>query len=454
MRILRRPIVLLLILSIFASCGSVAVSAAEEPVVASVDSEDILFVELLENPEESEVEAELLPEATVLPQPEEPAEPAVTSEPAVSEEEPVPTATPEPVTTTPLIEETLIPDELKENVVDTGNDWEEASAQINETASYNWAVPGNTDSEILTGGQLLNAPYGLYYTDTCIWLKTDANVICISNREGKNLNLTGEWLYYTDDNVVYRASAYGGSEETVHTAENEIDQLYVIGGELRFLAGGSVYSYDMSGGELSEISSPANVKGIIPTAYGNLFLTGSARDYTLWAEETALRSGIRNCYSVGEWLVIEIGADVWQTPIENLFTGDCTLYAFELFAEAAADAVNTGLTVEQQLANEAAYLETEAYSEHLHDAPMLLALEDYLYYKSSNPDIAYTAGNLTQNQENIILRARQMAEVEWTPLKDRYSWGGNDSSYVGTNRFGSRVTSINDVTTYGYFKAG
>ncbi len=442
MRTLRRLIVLLLIASIFASFGSVvALADSEGDVIAS--AEDLLQDTL----EEVAVEDDASDEIPV----EEPAEtPEAEDIPLTETDSDVPTEEDTASTEVPA-EEPVLEEVPEEGIPE---DIEEEPVPDTEESVYNWTTPGNTDGEILSGGVFLTSDNGLYYTDVCIWLETDSGTTCISKDEGKNLNLVDGWLYYTLGSKVYRVPSYGGSVETIYSFRTEIEQLYVIGSELRFLADGSVYSYEMPTEELAEISCPSGVLGLIPTECGNLYLTGSPRNYTLWAEGTALQSGIRNCYTVENWLVIEIGTSVWQTPIEDLFAGSCVLYDFDLFNAEAQAALNSGLTEEQQLANEAAYLQSEEYIEAQYNAPTLLALEDYLYYVSSNSDIAYTAGNLNQNQENIVLRARQMAEVEWTPLKDRYSWGGNDSSYVNNNSFGSRVRSIDGKTTYGYYKAG
>lgn len=442
MRILRRPIVLILIISILTSLFPIAALADGEGDVV-VAAEELLQDALMEAAAEDGTSEEVPAEV--------PAETPEGEDISITEINPdIPIE--EDAVSSEETSEGLVPEEVSEE--ELSDEAEEKLAPGTEDPAHNWTTPGNTDGEILSGGMTLTSDNGLYYTDSCIWLETDGGTTCISNDEGKNLNLVDGWLYYTRGNNVCRVSAYGGSVETVYSFRAEIEQLYVIGNELRFLAAGGVYSYDMSAAELVEVSCPSGVLGLIPTAYGNLFLTGAARNYTLWAGETALQSGIRNCYTVEDLLVIEIGTSVWQTPVEDLFAGSCTLYDFDLFDDEVQAALNTGLTEEQQLANEAAYLQSEAYIEAQYSAPTLLALEDYLYYISSNSDIAYTAGNLNQNQENIVLRARQMAEVEWTPLKDRYSWGGNDSNYVSSNSFGSRVVSIDGEKSYGFYKAG
>lgn len=450
MRTLRRPIVLLLIASIFASFGTGVAFAAEDDDILST-AEEVLQETLNEVSEENDASEEI----------------SADEETDVSADEIDESADPEDEAPSETTEDNLTEDYAssdpsaaveaeseEESGEEVPDETEDEPAPEAEEPEYLWFTPGNTDSEILSGGVFLASENGLYYTDACIWLETDSGTTCISRDEGKNLNLVDGWLYYTLGSKVCRVPACGGSVETVYSFRTEIEQLYVIGSELRFLADGSVYSYEMPTEELAEISCPSGVLGLIPTEYGNLYLTGSPRNYTLWADGIALKSGIRNCYTVEDWLVIEIGESVWQTPVEDLFAGSCKLYDFDLFDDEMQAALNTGLTEEQQLANEAAYLQSEEYIEAQYNAPTLLALEDYLNYVSSNSNIAYTAGNLNQNQENIVLRGRQMAEVEWTPLKDRYSWGGNDSSYVNNNSFGSRVISIDGEKSYGYYKAG
>lgn len=446
MRKLRTPIVLLIILSIMLSLFSgmayaesdasdVLETEAVVAVPASETGEEDASLEDMPSVGESESASETEPEAAVTNEPEVSVSEEETTEESVSGGEEVPPAEPE-TTAEP------VPTPAAEPMGDA------------EEAARVWTTPGNTTSEILSGGTILNNGDRLYYTDTCIWLQSDGGNVCISNDEGTNLNLVDGWLYYTLAGQVRRVPAEGGSVEIIYSFESDIDQLYVIGDELRFLSGGAVYSYDTESGKLDSWAAPEGVCGLIPTEHGNLYLTGSARDYTLWAGDSAVYSGIRNCYTVSDWLVVEIGTDVWQVYIEDIFAGSFKLQDFDIFDEEAAAAINNGLTDEEQLANEAAYLQSEEYLGSQDGAAALYALEDVLYYVSSNKNVAYTAGNLTDNQINITLRARQMAEVEWTPLKDRYSWGGNDSSYVNSNSFGSRVKSIDGTVTYGYFKAG
>ena len=317
-----------------------------------------------------------------------------------------------------------------------------------------WVEPGNTDMEILSGGTYLQADSGWYFSEGGIWYQSGDYQKFICGDDAMNLNLSGGWLYYTVGASVYRVSPSGGTAETVYVFDASISELYVMGSELRFLSGGTVYSYDMDTEQLRTMPGPAGAVGLIPTEYGNLLLTGSVFDYTLWAGEISLMSGIERCYTDCGWLVVVKNGETCQAAIEPMFEGSITLQEYTMYDAQTAALANDGLTEEEHLAAEYAYVQSDAYQ----------MMQDGLnysvdgYYTATNSKIAYTAqksGNLDTNQTNIVKRGRQMAELVWTPVKWRYSWGGNDSSYVSSHSsWGSKVTATDGSNTYGYFAAG
>ena len=199
--------------------------------------------------------------------------------------------------------------------------------------------------------------------------------------------------------------------------------------------------------ELTEADCPANVSALIPTPLGNIYLTGEPFDYTVWAGTERLCAGVYQCWRDGNWLVISKNGELYQTSVSGAFGGELSLAAYDLHREMLAQ---NGLSDEQQLENEAAFLQSDAYA-MMQDG---LSMPMDGAYVSTNSRIAST-GSMTTNQKNIVLRGRQMAEVKWTPLKWRYSWGGDDSSYVSSHKsWGSKVTATDGSTTYGYFSAG
>ena len=450
MRSTNRVIAFALVLAIFLSMGAAA-AAESEPGQEELQTEQVLPAEPdvpaaeQSGGEEADSSEEDLPSV-----PDDAQEPELLpdSEPA-DESTPLPDSEPaeEP---SPLPE-----DETDETPAEeeAGTDEEDAaSAELSEEPAEErpWVEPGNTDAEILGGGHFLNREGTLYFCDGGIWMTNGGSERLLSADEGENLNLVDGWLYYTTGSGdVRRVPASGGSAETVYSHGSYIKQMYVMGAELRFVSDGAVWSYDMESDELVRVESPSGVTGLIPTMYGNLFLTGSVLDYTLWVGADSVLSGVEQCWTDTGWLVLVVNGVTQQVTVGELFEGSCDLKPYSLHADETQE---NGLPVEQQLANEAAFLNSDTYA--LMEDSLSVSVDGA--YTASNSKIAstaYTSSSLTTNQKNIVLRARQMAEVKWTPLKWRYAWGGDNSSYVNNNR-GGTVTDINGNTTYGYFKGG
>ena len=456
MKQIDRIIAFVLVLTIILSMGAAAL-AYDEPAESA--SEEAYVPE---PPAESaaEPEEEISAPAEEIPSEDEPAEPSeddVASEPFPQDEgtevesDADVELMPEPVETEEPAVETEIP------VEEAASDEEasgEPTEELPEETERPWVTPGNTDMEILGGGRFLTWGGSLYYSEGGIWLEENGSTWLIGDFAAENLNMQDGWLYFTQGaGDVFRISARGGEAEFVYSFGAYIKQMYVMGTELRFLANGSVYSYDMEKAELTPVDESGTISGLIPTEYGNLYLTGGVMNYTLWAEDIRLLDGVEQCYTDSGWLIVVMGGQTMQAWLPELFEGRCELQYYSLHQE---DMGWTGLSDEQQLENEAAYLQSETY-ELMQDglSPILDGGKTY-YYTATNSNIAYEAYNsstLTQNQKNMVLRGRQMAEVLWTPLMWRYSWGGDNSSY-NSNNSGSSVVAESGTTTVGYFKGG
>ncbi len=344
-----------------------------------------------------------------------------------------------------------------------------------------WTEPGNSTSSLMHGGVNLNSANGYYYFENG-GLYLDGTLL--AGVDGYDLNLSDGWLYYTVGNTVYRIPAGGGSPETVHTAEGTIDQMYVMGQEIRYLSGGRLWSFDMgwtepeaapapteeeqqdvpdtvdapdtiaapvggfsfdmgelgltatddadaeaetasAAGPLEQLDAPEGTVKFIPTAYGNLFFTGTIFYYTLWAGMTQLYGTIEDAYIDEGWLVVVTGGETYQAAVEPMFQGSFALEAYSLHQDML---VQNGLSEEEQLANEHAYAESAEY------AAVDAALEPYSDSGIATVSTsAFLTKPLSTSQQNIVLRARQMASVTWSPKADRWAWGGDNVSYRTSN---------------------
>ncbi len=401
MAVFKKGIALLLVLTIFITIGdglafaSAGLEAPPDPEGSSVAEEQ------QPAPEAEETESESGEQAPQPEQPETDLEPEQSQEP-VQPEETEPAGSDEP------------------------SEDEPATMSLQpEHKVWPWTEPGNTAAAILGGGWTLDTGSGYYYSENGIWLQQGGEPVKISDAQADNLNLAGQWIYYTSGDTVWRMSAGGGGAESVYTADGHIWQMYVMGDELRMSVDGSVVSYDMGTGVAETLDAPTNVKGLIPTRYGNLYLTGELFAYDLWAEQTKLLSGVDSAYPDGDWLVVVTGGVTYQTDLAALFEGSVSLRDYNLHQDEAA-AISAG-SDELALDKERAYLESEQYQ----------AMQEALVEYANNGIATISAStvltkSLTANQQNIVLRAQQMAEVKWTPVKTITAWGGNDPSYIST----------------------
>ncbi len=321
---------------------------------------------------------------------------------------------------------------------------EPEEAEEAERKQWPWTEPGATAASILSGGRYLTVGGVTYASEGGIW----AGESYLSAANGENLNLSDGMLYYSVGNSVCRVPSTGGADETVYTADGIIDQMYVMGQEVRYISGGAAYSLDMNDGTVEELPAPEGVIGFIPTQYGNIYLTGDYFNYTLWAEENQIYTGVDSCRPEGEWLVLVAGGETYQTGLAALFEGSISLQAYSLGQTGGG----SGLSDEQQLANEAAYLQSAEY------AALTAGLTPVDGGSGDGTATVSTSHvrskTLTTNQQNIVLRAQQMADVTWKCLVDRYSWGGNDGSYTSANaNRNAKVTDTSNSSSIGKFLA-
>lgn len=155
---------------------------------------------------------------------------------------------------------------------------EENDTPLSETI---WVEPGNTSAAILAGGWYLLVDDGMYYFDGGLWYSKDSGDQFLGNYNGANLNLVNDWLYFTDDSCIYRLPQDGGMAELILEYDCAIDQCYVMGTEIRFLADGIIVSYNIETDTLSYPDVPGSVTGFIPTPYGNICLTGQLPSFSL-----------------------------------------------------------------------------------------------------------------------------------------------------------------------------
>jgi hypothetical protein len=290
-------------------------------------------------------------------------------------------------------------------------------------------LPGNTDINILNGGIMLTCGEDFYYSGNEIYLQRGDKTSLISAEDGKNLNLAGEYIYYTlEGGEVHRVNRYGGKPELVYAHGKEITQLYVIGEDcLLFLSEGRAWRYVLTAGKLSRCSNLEGVSGLIPTEYGNIYLTGGIFDYTLYAGNKRVLEHVTSCYTDEGHLALWLDGENYQVKLSRLFGG------FDLSRDLEPFNIHGSVNTVTLFGLEGETHTCDVCEANAADfsASLMTAGVD------APEDAAFVSPALSQGQINIVKRARQLHEVEWTPLEDRWQW-----DYMGVFKAGTTYTGV------------
>lgn len=297
-----------------------------------------------------------------------------------------------------------------------------------------WTEPGSSSLNIINGGVMLTLDDVFYYSENGIWRETASGSALLSEDEGRNLNLSGGWLWYTlEGGTVCRMPEQGGAAETVLSFGRDIKQLYVVGGTLRFISGGECYYFNLNTGRCTRRYSVTDAMSLIPTPYGDVFLCGEVFNYDLYAGDSLLLSGVTGAYSDSGYLALNIDGENCQIELSRLFDG------FDASADIQPFDIHGGESAAVLLSEDDGYCPVcdanarEYYAslmENEGETPVEPIIEEPTEEEPLIPVVS-------DGQKNIVKRARQLHEIKWTPLVERIQWG-----YRGVFQAGVTITGI------------
>ncbi len=282
---------------------------------------------------------------------------------------------------------------------------------------------GNSDLNIQNGGVMLENGEDFYFIHDGIFLQNGEEVRALSADDAKNLNLYNGYIYYTLGQQVRRIPAQGGDSENVFEADTQITQLYLINGSFLYLSGGKVYEYPAKDKKPSIISKLSDVKGFIPTQYGNLYLTGEIFDYTLWANDKQILTGVSACYTDSGYLALQIDNSNYMASLKKLFSGfkaSLDLLDFKIHGTVSLDSVlepDDANAVSEYNDNNELHCDFKAL---LREAGLS---DNKVSLMENETPIATVIPTVSEGQNNIVKRARQLTEIQWTPLENITQWG-------------------------------
>lgn len=275
---------------------------------------------------------------------------------------------------------------------------------------------GNSDLNIQNGGIMLSDAENFYYTSDGIYRQHGNETHKLSQAAGKNLNLSAGYLYYTLDGVIYRMLEDGSVSERIYEHPTSIEQMYVISNEtIWFLSGGAAWCYTMSERSLESLSDLTDIKSLIPTPYGGVFLTGELFSYTIYVRDSPVFFDVSIAYTEEEFLILNMQGKDRQIPLRALFFEEDPQRFLVDFT--GKENPNPWVSLYQNESMPTLCTVCEAMAEVADVSVDILS-------QAAKPlePLAYTM-SLTSGQKNIVKRARQQHEIKWTPLIDRYQWG-------------------------------
>lgn len=296
---------------------------------------------------------------------------------------------------------------------------------------------GNCSENILNGGILATDDSGkLYYADTEKANRLFAGDQMISNDAAENINVIDNTVYYTTDegsgSSVISISRTGGMKTEVLTTSQPIEEMYVDSeGTVYYLAGGQVYEREADA-EKSTVIAQGSITHFIPTNYGVILAKGSRGSYTICADGQTIRTGVDSFYTYEDYLLFTQNNQDYQVKIHDLFHG-FTSAAIQTYSlgdsTAAVTAFGENLTDDD---------ECEECEENAKNGTATLAsdADSVAPVAASGVTSMLNSGTISEGQYNIVLRARQQHEVQWTPKKDIKGWGNAYTFSAGTTYSG------------------
>ena len=295
---------------------------------------------------------------------------------------------------------------------------------------------GTEPSDMLSGGgrrvQVENLQYYIDDADGAVYeLSNPSKPILEGPVAGLNYN--NGVLYYARlraDSFALCAFELEAATERVllDNFAGSVGQLYLVNGEsLEFSSGNTVWNYSLADGALTQILTAPELWSFVPTGCGLIYASGTLFDYTLYANENLLARHVQD-YTLrfdleGGLLVYNCAGEDYQMNLSDIFSGTVEMQEFSgCFVDPTEErweaepwywyvpSPGTGIT--RSTAGEI------SWSEAASRGTVSLFADDGQYRMQA-----------TEGTMNIVRRARQMLNIQWTPVDGIPGWGYTDLSY-------------------------
>ena len=278
---------------------------------------------------------------------------------------------------------------------------------------------GASSSEMITGGgRIVSTSDETYILNDSGQLMCGEEVLAAGNLSCLNIFDNAAFFVRQDESgaVIERLSLDDGQEtEVAFIDEGSVKELYVVNGsDFYLLTDDGVELYSSLENNWTVLQDRQDIFSFVPTAYGVIYATGTLFHYDLHGAGKLLESDVDGYYVDedlnGGSLVFTKAGNTYQMTLQSLFFGDCVITDFMGYGTVEAQELLSNLD------------SPDGNFPQNNQKP------------ASRGALPARVGNrktLSQGVQNIVKRAYQMTNIQWTPLANITGWNNEMTYYAG-----------------------
>lgn len=293
--------------------------------------------------------------------------------------------------------------------------------QSESSGTREYVVGASFGEMIGGGGRIVTTNEGTYYLD-------GNNLIfdgrALAEGELSCLNVIGGCVYYINSGesgrkIMCRSLADTTESEILNLGDLPVREMYVVNGkDYYLLANGSVILYSSEENSQSVLRQADDLLSFFPCEYGIVYARGSLFHIDLYAEDKLIVSDAEDYYVDealnGGSIVFTKQGCTFQVSLYSSFLGNCIV----------TDFTGYGIVDTEELLADIEQPSTET------EQPKRSTVQGSRKNRSSYRK------TLSQGVQNIVKRAYQMTDIQWTPQKNISGWNSEMTYYAGTTYTG------------------
>lgn len=293
-----------------------------------------------------------------------------------------------------------------------------AANAVGDREAADFKIGASSSEMIAGGGRIVSTQEKTYFLNESGQLICDEEVIAEGNLSCLNIVENDAYFVRQDESGVSltKLSLVDGAETEITSINDaSVKEMYVVNGsDFCFLTDDGIELYSSSENNWSELQDGQDIFSFVPTAYGVIYATGTLFHYDLHGAGKLIESDIDGYYVDenlnGGSLVFTKAGNTYQVTLNSLFFGDCVVTDFMGYETVEAQKLLSNL-----------------------ESPDGDFLQD-TQKPASRGASSIRAGNrktLSQGVQNIVKRAYQMTNIQWTPLANITGWNSEMTYYAG-----------------------